>query len=336
MSTRGPRGDETEPAHAVEAERHRLVLVAYRICGCFADAEDVVQQAVVEWLRLEHPVDNVAGWLTTTTVRRAIDTLRARQRGVEYVGPWLPEPLVEPAGVSPDESLVQHETLTTAFLVLAEALTPPQRAVIVLRSLDYSHAQIAHILGVSPGASRQHQLRGTRRLHAAAPASAPDADVPPLDGSAPDGTAAVAGELLEAFLSAAREGDLERLTALLHADVRAYQDGGGTTKAARRVLVGPRNVSRFVVGVASLHHARRTVARATVNGAPGAIITLSGAMHVLSLEVHEGRIHRLFDVCNPRKHTTVDRLSCPRWSPRASPPAQAATSGWRRRCDSAD
>lgn len=296
-----------ERARSVEAERHRLVMVAYRICGSFSDAEDVVQQAVLEWLGLERTVDNLPGWLTTTTVRRAIDVLRARQRSAEYVGPWLPEPLVEAVGDTPFETVEHHESLSTAFLVLAETLTPPQRAVVVLRSLEYSFAEIAKILGISPDASRQHHLRGARRLRSADGRLTKYTIPRRPERPAPVGPSATTAALLEAFLSAARDGDLDQLTALLHADVRAYQDGGGVTKAARRVLVGPRNVARFAAGVAALHRARRTIDFVQVNGAPGAVITLAGAVHVLSIEVLEGRIHRVFDVCNPDKHATVER-----------------------------
>jgi len=303
-----------------EAERRRLVLLAYRICGSWADAEDVVQQASLEWLRLVRPAGNPAGWLTRTTVRRAIDVLRARQRAASYAGPWLPEPVVTDPG--PHDAVEHEETLSMAFLTLAETLTPPQRAVVVLRALDFSHAEIAAILDITAAASRQHQLRATRRLELAGPSvgRGPAARQSVEDGVAAQaagpaarmsdggGAAAQAAHLLGAFVAAARSGDVDRLTELLHADVRAYQDGGGKARAARRVLVGAANVARFTVGVAGLHRARRTVAFVDVNGAPGAVIMLSGIAHVLSAEIRDGRIYRLFDVCNPDKLTTLRRV----------------------------
>lgn len=285
-----------------EAERRRLVLLAYRICGSWADAEDVVQQASLEWLRLVRPAGNPAGWLTRTTVRRAIDVLRARQRAASYAGPWLPEPVVTDPG--PHDAVEHEETLSMAFLTLAETLTPPQRAVVVLRALDFSHAEIAEILDITAAASRQHQLRATRRLELAGPSVGRGPAARTSDGG---GAAAQAAHLLGAFVAAARAGDVDRLTELLHADVRAYQDGGGKVRAARRVLVGAANVARFTVGVAGLHRARRTVAFADVNGAPGAVLMLSGIAHVLSAEIRDGRIYRLFDVCNPDKLTTLRR-----------------------------
>lgn len=286
-----------------EAERHRLVLLAYRICGSWADAEDVVQQASLEWLRLVRPADNPAGWLTRTTVRRAIDVLRARQRAASYAGPWLPEPVVTAPG--PHDAVEHDETLSIAFLTLAETLTSPQRAVVVLRALDFSHAEIAEILDISAAASRQHQLRATRRLELAGPSVGRGSAA---RMSVKAGAAAQAAHLLGAFVAAARAGDVDRLIELLHAEVRAYQDGGGKARAARRVLVGAANVARFTVGVAALHRARRTVAFVDVNGAPGAVIMLSGIAHVLSAEIRGGRIYRLFDVCNPDKLTTLRRV----------------------------
>lgn len=279
-----------------EGERRRLTLLAYRMCGSWADAEDVVQAVAVEWTQADPGVLNPAGWLTRVTVRRSIDALRARQRDAAYIGPWVPEPLVTDPDSGPHEAFERSEALSTAFLMLAESLTPPQRAVVVLRALGYEHAEIAGILDVTPAAARQHHVRGLRRLN-----RANGEDVERDPGMRTHGKTA---ELLAAFLSAAREGEIDLLAGLLHQDVEAYQDGGGKTRAARRVLVGIPNVARFVAGVASLHN-DRSVRFVQVNGLPGAIVTLSGVEHVLSAQVREGRIFRLFDVCNPDKHATL-------------------------------
>lgn len=284
------------PAELFERERPRLTALAYRMCGSWADAEDVVQQVAIEWWGSSQEVDSAEGWLTTVTVRRAIDALRARQRDAAYIGPWVPEPLVEAAG--PQDAVEHAETLTTAFLMLAESLTPPQRAVIVLRSLDYGHAEIGQMLDITTSASRQHQVRGMRRL-------AEVNDRPMERDASVRGVDRQAAVLLQAFLSATREGDLVTLTGLLHEQVRAYNDGGGRTRAARRVVAGASNVARFTIGVAARHGSQRVVRLATVNGTPGAVVTLSGTPHVLSLQIRDGRIYRIFDVCNPDKHGTL-------------------------------
>ncbi len=283
-----------------ERNRRRLVLLAYRMCGSRADAEDVVQAVAVEWLRAHGTVRDDDAWLTTVTVRRAVDALRRRQREVAYVGPWLPEPWGAPTE-DPLSAAERGLALTTAFLVMAEQLTPPQRAVVVLRALGYEHPEVADILGMTAAASRQHHSRGLRRL---GELNGRDAESDPSLGlSRRPGAAEArrARELLAAFLRAARAGDTDRLTELLHLDVTAYQDGGGKTRAARRILLGRSNVARFVAGVAALHGARRTVRPVTVGGAPGALLSLSGSTHVISVQVRDGLIARLFDVCNPEK-----------------------------------
>lgn len=147
-----------------ESQRHRLTLLAYRMCGSWTDAEDTVQTVAIEWLRAADDVANPAGWLTQVTVLRSIDALRARQREAAYVGPWLPEPLVTAIDTDPLGELERSEALSTAFLVLAESLTPPQRAVVVLRALGYEYAEIAEILGITAATCRQHHVRGLRRL----------------------------------------------------------------------------------------------------------------------------------------------------------------------------
>lgn len=284
-------------------ERRRLVSLAYRICGSWADAEDAVQQVAIEWMHPRETIVNSAAWLTRATVRRAIDVLRARRREASYVGPWVPEPLVEAPDADPSLGAERAEALTTAFLMLAESLTPPQRAVIVLRALGYEHAEIADILDVSSATSRQHHVRGMRRL--AEENGRPAAEDPSVFPHAAGGLDRQARALLDAFLGAARRGDTEALASLLHDEVRAYNDGGGRTKAARRVLLGVSNVARFVVGVAALHEGRREAQQVRVNGTPGAIVILSGVSHVLSVQVRDGRIYRLFDVCNPDKQRSL-------------------------------
>lgn len=281
-----------------ESQRHRLTLLAYRMCGSWTDAEDTVQTVAIEWLRAADDVANPAGWLTQVTVLRSIDALRARQREAAYVGPWLPEPLVTAIDTDPLGELERSEALSTAFLVLAESLTPPQRAVVVLRALGYEYAEIAEILGITAATCRQHHVRGLRRLDRV---NRRDVEHDPgISNISGDGMSTQAAELLAAFLTATRDGELEALAELLHRDVEAHQDSGGHTRAARRVLFGVAKVARFAVGVAALHE-DRAVTFIQVNGTPGAIVTLTGANHVLSIQVRDGRIYRLFDACNPDK-----------------------------------
>ncbi|MEV0731610.1 sigma-70 family RNA polymerase sigma factor [Polymorphospora sp. NPDC050346] len=280
-----------------EGQRGRLTALAYRMLGSWTDAEDVVQDVAIEWWAGADDVANPGGWLTTTTVRRAIDALRRRQRESSYVGPWLPEPVVVDRQPAAADLVEVGETLSTAFLMIAETLTPPQRAVVVLRSLGYRHDEIAGVLDITPAAARQHHARAMRTL---------DRHGAPTGNGAADRAGDEAGtrSLLVAFLSAARDGDLDALVALLHDDVVAYNDGGGRRRAARNPLFGPAKVARFVVGISGMS-TRRAVRLVTVNGTPGAIVTLAGVVHVISIQVRDGRIHRIFDVSNPDKHGAV-------------------------------
>lgn len=327
--------DDAARAHAAELapERRRLVALAYRVCGSWSDAEDVVQQVSLEWLGTDGTVARPAAWLTRVTVRRAIDALRARRRAAAYVGPWVPEPLVETPDADPHLHAERAEALSTAFLVLAESLTPPQRAVVVLRALGYEHAEIARILDLTPAAARQHHTRGLRRLDAENGRAVRDDP-----GVLPRRTDVAAGRaleretrpLLDAFVRAARQGDTTTLGDLLHEQVRAYNDGGGRARAARRVLTGSEAVARFVVGVASRHVGRRDVRAVVVNGAPGLLVTLSGVPHVMSVQVRDGRLYRVFDVCNPDKQrglrvpTTQGPAAHDRFSPAVAEPGGSA------------
>ncbi|QGN31741.1 sigma-70 family RNA polymerase sigma factor [Microlunatus sp. Gsoil 973] len=195
-----------------ENERPRLLRIAYRMLGSLTDAEDVVGDVAVEWLQTDQP-DNPAGWLTTVTVRRSLDQLRRRRRERRaYVGPWLPEPRVTAITDLPADAGEREAELSLGFLRLAESLTPIQRAVIILRSLDYGHAEIADLLEISQEASRQHDHRARAKLGAnAAELDRPDDDratlvdpdvgppARPADEQTDEQTDAVARRLLARF-----------------------------------------------------------------------------------------------------------------------------------------
>ena len=293
----------------LERERRRLMLLAYRMTGSWTDAEDVVQTAVAECLGAPVKVQNLAGWLTRVTVRRSIDALRSRIRQPNYVGLWLPEPLVvEKDG--PFHRLEESMALSTAFLVLAESLTPPQRAVVMLRTLGYVHAEIADALQISIVASRQHHSRAIRILgevNGRRIENDPGLGLRSSDGQAREETR-TAEDLLIAYLDAARLGDVQSLIVILHEQVIAYQDGGGKVSAALRALLGPSNVARFTTGVARLHLGQRSARPVTVGGTLGVLLSLTETRHVISVQIRDGLIYRLFDVCNPEKHGTLSRL----------------------------
>lgn len=281
----------------VDRERPRLIRIAYRMLGSLADAEDVVGDVAVESLRAVES-ENPAGWLTTVTVRRSLDLLRRRQRERQtYLGPWLPEPRVTAVTDLPADAGDREAELSIGFLHLAETLTPPQRAVIILRSLGYEHSEIADILQMSTAASRQHEHRARIRLDAAAAE---------IDHPAGDHTRMhrrEARQLLGRFLAAARRGDLDRLLRTLHDDVVGYSDGGGRVRAARNPITGPLKLARFVLGV-TRRNPDTVVETVLINGRPGICVVLAGNRHLITLEARDGRIHRFYDISNPDKLTT--------------------------------
>jgi RNA polymerase sigma-70 factor (ECF subfamily) len=280
----------SEALRVFEAQRPRLLRIAYRMLGTWRDAEDVVQEAWLRFSRVELAgVREPEAFLVRTVTRLAIDALRAAKvRRADYVGPWLPEPVVGPAAPAPDEMVALGEELSLAFLLLLERLTPHERAVFLLRqSFDLAFAEIAEVVGKSEAACRQLDRRARLKLKGA----------PPARPAADDAH----GRLLASFLAAARDGDLERLTRLLSADVVAHNDGGGVVTAALRPIGGADKVARMMIGLAR-RDPGTTLEWRTVNGRPGVLFTLDGRpFAVLALEVEEERIRRVFLLVNPQK-----------------------------------
>lgn len=274
---------------AVEELRPLAFSVAYRMLGSVSEAEDVVQEAL---LRL-HGSDDVANeeaFLTTVTTRLAIDVLRsARVRRETYTGSWLPEPLVDDD--SPERRVVDDETVSLAFLVLLERLTPEERAVLVLReAFDYGFAEIAEIVGKSEANCRQILSRARRRI----------ADERPRFDPEPERRQALAAR----FLAAARAGDMEGLVAMLASDAVIVGDGGGKARAIARPLVGAEAIAKALAGFrVQAERWGLSFEPATINGQPGfRTLDPEGLLvNVVAVEVDAGRVARLLSVVNPDK-----------------------------------
>ncbi|MCU1396820.1 MAG: polymerase sigma factor SigJ [Ilumatobacteraceae bacterium] len=286
-------------------ERPRLVGLAYRLLGSLSDAEDVVQEAWVRWDRTDRAVlDNPAAWLTTVVSRLGIDRLRSRRRHqTEYVGPWLPEPLV---AVDDDPASVAElsDSLTTAFLVMLERLSPNERLVLLLADVfDQPFATVAEVIGKSEEATRQMAVRARRKVRVEQ-ALQPSAANPNRSDQL-----AIANE----FVAALVRGDETRVRALLGADVVLVSDGGATRHAARRPVIGPDRVSRFLLNITKRYltiegHRVGLVSR-WVNGAPGIVISIDDEPYwVGAFDVRDGHVDRFFATLNPDKLTGVDRL----------------------------
>lgn len=281
-----------------EAERRRLFAIAYRLLGSVAEAEDVLQDAWLAWDRAaDESIRDPAAYLTTIVTRRCIDILRsARVQRESYIGPWLPEPLVDPA---PDasEGVMLAESVRMAFLVVLESLSPAQRAAFVLRDVfGFDYREVARILGRGEPACRQLVARARAEVRARRPRFAADD--------------AAAAAVSERFLSACATGDMGALLATLHTSAVLVSDGGGKATAARRVIDGQSPVARFLVGV-TRRYRRAHLRPAIVNGSPGVIVTVGTEVSaVVSWDIEDAAVRRIHIVRNPDK---LQHLAPPGW-----------------------
>ena len=221
----------------LEALRRHGFGVAYRMLGSVSEAEDVAQEALLRLTRQEGPIDEPAAWMTTVVTRLSINVLKsARARHESYVGPWLPEPLVEDPAPGPASRAELADSLSLALLVLLERLTPVERAAYLLREVfGYEYAEIAGVIERTEVNSRQLVTRARKHLEANRPRF--DADEAARDA------------LLERFLAAAEEGDLEALEELLAKDAVLYADSGGKAMAPPEPLFGAALIARFMAAV---------------------------------------------------------------------------------------
>ncbi|MCU1397902.1 MAG: polymerase, sigma-24 subunit, subfamily [Acidimicrobiales bacterium] len=286
------------------AERPRLVGLAYRLLGSLTDAEDVVQEAWVRWHRTDTALlDSPQAWLTTVVSRLGIDRLRARQRDQStYVGPWLPEPLVA-VDDDPASAAELSDSLTTAFLVMLERLSANERLVLLLADVfQQPFSAVAEVVGKSEEATRQLAVRARRKVRAEQdlrPSAAAPSRVDQL---------AVANEFVAALVA----GDERRVRELLGADVVLVSDGGANRHAARRPVVGPDRVGRFLLNIARRYLTMQgheiSASSRWVNGSPGIVISIDGAPYwVGAFDVRDGRVDRFFATLNPDKLGLVDR-----------------------------
>jgi len=299
----------TDPGGAVDAatsfEPHRRFLrgLAYRMLGSVAEAEDVVQDAFLRWNASDR--DRVAeprAFLARTASRLCLDRMKAAStRREHYVGTWLPEPLVEPAGAAPApaaQALALADDVSVALLVTLERLSPLERAAFLLHDVfDMDYADIADVLDRSEAACRQLATRGRDHVR----------DERPRFAASPDATARLAG----AFHAALRQGDLAGLAQLLADDAVLYTDGGGKRNAALQPIYGRDKILRFVLGLASKGWLPVPVAAEPVqiNGLPGFVIRTADGPETFALEVSGDAIVAIYGVRNPDK---LRHLAMPR------------------------
>jgi RNA polymerase sigma-70 factor (ECF subfamily) len=289
------------PSEVFGELRPLLFSIAYRMLGSVMDAEDVVQDAYVRWQEAsDADVRSPRAYLATIVTRLCINQLRsARVQREVYVGPWLPEPLVTEQTPDPSSSLELAESLSMAFLVLLERLSPIERAVFLLHEVfDFEYAEIARIVDKTEANCRQILARA--RKHVGAPRARFEADPHQAEG------------LMQRFTQAAGAGDMEGLLAVLAEDITLWADGGGKVPgAALKPVRGSTPVARFVIGIMRRFvPAESTVRPAEMNGQPGFIAYVTGRpLAALIFDIRDERIHTIYAIGNPDKLQTLQTSS---------------------------
>ncbi|GGT88825.1 MULTISPECIES: RNA polymerase sigma-70 factor [Actinomadura] len=284
-----------DPAtEAFVAHRNLLFTVAYEMLGSAADAEDVLQETWLRWVKVDlEQVRDRRAYLVRITTRQALNRLRTMTRRKEaYVGPWLPEPLLTSPDVAEDVELA--ESMSMALMLVLETLAPTERAVFVLREVfDVGYEEIAAAVGKSPAAVRQIAHRARRHVDARRPREAV--------------SQAETRAVLESFRRALDTGDLQGLLDVLAPDVVMVGDGGGLKQAALRPVTGAEKVARYIVGGTGRVPSTVTVEQTVVNGNPALVMRLDGELDgVLAVRVEDARITGLYYVRNPEKLTRVE------------------------------
>ncbi len=282
-----------------EGRRRFLLGLAYRILGSLAEAEDAVQDTFLKWREADKDaIDNPAAWLTATCTRRCIDLLRSAQRTrVEYVGTWLPEPIYTMSERSPDDSLELASSLSTAFLLLLERLTPKERAAYLLHEIfGLQYPDLAAALGLQEPACRKLVSRarasvGQAKTRYSAPIERQE-------------------ELLSAFQQALASGRMERFSALLSDDIELCADGGGKVPALLQTLHGKPSVLEFISGSLGKYWSAYEWRPADLNGGRGVVLVSDGhvAASVTFAYDESGRATNIYIVRNPDKFARLGAM----------------------------
>jgi len=303
-SQSGPGGGAPDPGlSAVMRERRQLINVAYRLLGSLAEAEDAVQETYARWYAMtaqqQDAIESPGAWLTTVTSRVCLDLLgSARARRERYVGEWIPEPLPDPAEwvsgrsvtpADPADRVTLDESVSMAFLVVLESLTPAQRVTLILHDVfGYPFAEVAQITGRTPAACRQLASSARRRIRAVQPAAA--------------GPPARQASLVRDFTKAWEAKDINALIGLLDPDATFVADGGGLARAALAPIEGAGQIARYLTDLASRAPGNFSLVARTVNGQPGLIAQQDGVtVTVFAFELAGDRITHIWAVRNPSK-----------------------------------
>jgi RNA polymerase sigma factor (sigma-70 family) len=302
MSTHSGPADEPDAGlSAIMSERRQLINLGYRLLGSLADAEDVVQETYARWYAMSdeqrQAIDSPGGWLMTVASRICLDLLgSARARRERYVGEWIPEPV--PASTEwisgaadgtadPTDQVTLDESISMAFLVVLESMTPAERVAFILHEVfRYPFAEVAEIVGRTPAACRQLASSARRRIRAAQ--------------ASPTPTTRQAG-IVKDFKQAWEAKDINTLVALLDPEATAIADGGGLATAHLQPIEGSQKIARWYVDIAG-RAPEMTFLERTVNGRPGLVALLDGVtVTVYAFDIVNDRIKHIWAVRNPEK-----------------------------------
>ena len=305
MTTRsGAEDDRPDPGlTAIISERRQLINLTYRLLGSLAEAEDAVQETYARWYAMSRDqresIESPGAWLTTVASRICLNLLgSARARRETYVGEWIPEPLPEPgegitgrpvaaAAIDPADRVTLDESVSMAFLVVLESMTPAERVALILHDVfRYSFAEVAEIVGRTPAASRQLASSARRRIRAAQPAATP---------------AARQASIVREFKRAWEAGDIGALIGLLDPGATAIADSGGLVSAALQLIEGGEQVARAAADFAD-RAPGLTMLEHTVNGQPGLVGQQNGiTVAVVAFDFAGDRIKHIWVILNPDK-----------------------------------
>ncbi len=287
---------------AIMSERRQLINLAYRLLGSLVDAEDVVQETYARWYAMSRQqqlaIESPGAWLTKVASRICLDLLgSARARRERYVGEWIPEPLPDrgewingsPAGAPADpvDRVTLDESVTMAFLVVLESMTPAERVAFILHDVfRYPFTEVAEIVGRTPAACRQLASSARRSIHASQASAVPTARQ---------------ARIVRDFKHAWEAKDIDALIGLLDPDARGITDSGGIVNAVLRPIEGAEQIVRYLVGFAG-RGPKLTILERTVNGQPGLVAQQDGVtVTVMAFDVAGDRIKHIWAVRNPDK-----------------------------------
>jgi RNA polymerase sigma-70 factor (ECF subfamily) len=281
-----------------EEHRPMLARLAYRMLGSLPDADDIVQDAYLRWSNEERAaVESPRSYLSAIVTRLCIDRRQSiEERKKTYIGPWLPDPVVEAGRADPASGLETAESVSMALLLVLESLSPVERAAYLLRRIfDYDYGEIGEILGKTEVNCRRLVSRAEEHVHRRRPRF----EARPEE----------AERLTSAFLAACSSGDMKGLLDVLATDAVLYSDGGGKAPAALAPVVGADRIARLFLGILKKAPAGTEVREVRVNGQPGLLVMIDGqVVQVLTFDVVDGRIAACFVVRNPDKLARVEPI----------------------------